>query len=82
MARRIRIEIKAKDEFWGRAFHVEWQDQFPHRALFEDSEGHYLVEPEWRDDLDRVGAQAFCRIVEAPLSPERRRWFTSVLKGR
>ena len=82
MARRIRIEIKAKDEFWGRAFHVEGQDRFPRRALLEDSEGHYLVDPDWRDDLERVGAQVFCQIVEAPVSPERRRWFTSVLKGR
>lgn len=82
MARRIRIEIKAKDEFWGRAFHVEWQDQFPHRNLIDGSEGQYLVEPEWLDDLERVGVQVFCRIVEAPVSPERRRWFTSVLKGR
>lgn len=82
MARQIRIEIKAKDEFWGRAFHVEWQDQFPHRNLIDDVEGHYLVEAEWRDDLERVGGQVFCRIVEAPVSPERRRWFTSVLRGR
>ncbi|MFY9610869.1 MAG: hypothetical protein WAU45_19940 [Blastocatellia bacterium] len=82
MARRIRFDIKAKDEFWGRAFHVEWQDQFPHRILLEDSEGYYLAERKWRDDLERVGSQVFCRIVEAPVSPERRRWFASVLKGR
>ena len=81
MARRIGIEIKGKDEFWGRAFHVEWQDQFPDRNLIGDGEGCYLAEPDWLDDLDRVGAQVFCRVVRAPESPERRRWFTSVLKG-
>ena len=82
MARRIRIEIKAKDEFWGRAFIVEWQDQFPQRKLIDDSEGHYLVELEWRQDLERVGSQVFCRILEAPVNPERRRWFRSVFKPR
>jgi hypothetical protein len=82
VARRIRIEITAKDEFWARAFHVEWQDRFPQRNLITDSEGHYLVEPDWREDLERVGSQVFCRIVDAPVSPERRRWFRSVLKGR
>lgn len=82
MARRIRIEITGKDEFWGRAFHVEWQDQFPQRVLLDEGEGRYAAEPEWLDDLERVGAQVFCRIVRAPESPERRRWFSSVLRGR
>jgi hypothetical protein len=82
MARRIRIEIKGKDEFWGRAFHVEWQDQFPDRNLIDDGEGYYLAELEWIDDLNRVGAQVLCRVVRAPESLERRRWFKSVLKGR
>ena len=82
MARRIRIEIKGKNEFWGRAFHIEWQDQFPTRNLLADGEGHYRADPDWLDDLDRIGALVSCRVVRAPESPERRRWFTSVLRGR
>ena len=82
MARRITIEIKSKDEFWGRAFHVEWQDQFPDRNLIDDGEGRFLAEPEWLDDLERVAPAVLCRVVRAPDNPERRRWFTSVLKGR
>jgi len=82
LARRIRIEIKGKNEFWGRAFHVEWQDQFPTRNLLADGEGHYRADADWLDDLDRVGALVSCRVVRAPESPERRRWFTSMLRGR
>jgi len=80
LARRIAIEIQGKDEFWGRAFHVEWQDQFPDRNLIDDTEGHYLADPEWLVDLQRVGAQVLCRVVRAPERPERRRWLASVLK--
>jgi hypothetical protein len=80
VARRVRIEIKGKDEFWERAFHVEWQDQFSDRSLLDEGEGCYRVESEWLADLDRVGSQVFCRVVRAPDRPERRRWFTSVLK--
>lgn len=82
MGQKIRIEIKGKDEFWERAFHVEWLDQFPGRVLLAEGEGFYSVEPEWLADLDRVGAQVFCRVVRAPDRPERRRWFASVLKVR
>ena len=81
MSSRVRIEIHGKDEFWGRAFHVEWEDQFRDRVLVLDREGHYLAEPEWLDDLNNVAGQTFCRIVVAPNSPERRRWLT-MLGGR
>jgi hypothetical protein len=71
---RIRIEIKGKDEFWARAFHVEWKDQFSDRELVEDGEGHFLAQPEWLADLERVGKQTFCRVSRAPDNPHRRQW--------
>jgi hypothetical protein len=78
---RVKIEIRSKDEFWGRAFHVEWEDQFRDRELVAAGEGHYLAEPEWLDDLTNVAGQTFCRVVLAPDSPARRKWLT-MLGGR
>lgn len=70
---RIRLEIKGKDEFWERAFHVEWQHQFPDRALTSSDSRQFIAESEWFDDLERVAAQTFCTIVRAPENPSRRR---------
>ncbi len=79
MQQQIRIEIKGKDEFWGRAFHVEWEHQFPGRALTVNDAGQALAQSEWFDDLERVAAQTFCRIVRAPENPQRRRWMNSLI---
>jgi len=75
----VKIEIKGKDEFWERAFHVEWSDQFPYRKITSDTSGHFLVAPEWLEDLERVGAQTFCTVIQAPENPERRRWMRSFI---
>ena len=82
MDQQIRIEIEGKDEFWGRAFHVEWADQFPDRKLTADGLGHYLADPEWLRDLERVGEQTFCRVTRAPENPRRRQWFSSLFPTR
>ena len=82
MVQRIKIEIKGKDEFWGRAFHVEWEDQFPYRKLTADGAGRFLARSEWLDDLARVGNQTFCTVVRAPENPRRRDWMSSILAGR
>ncbi|HMG35526.1 MAG TPA: hypothetical protein VKM94_16430 [Blastocatellia bacterium] len=79
---RIRVEIRGKDEFWGRAFHVEWEDQFGERELISDGEGHFMVQHDWLSDLNQVAAQTFCRVIEAPTSPARRRWFGSIAGRR
>lgn len=81
MARRLRIEIRGRDEFWARAFHVEWHDQFRERELIDDNSGFFLAEPDWLEDLNRIAEQTFCRIVIAPESPDRRHWIT-LLGGR
>ena len=79
MQQQIRIEIKGKDEFWGRAFHVEWQDQFPDRALILSDSGQFITQIEWFDDLERVASQTFCTIVRAPENPQRRQWMNSLI---
>lgn len=80
MQQQIRIEIKGKDEFWGRAFHVEWEHQFPDRALTLNDAGQFITRIEWFDDLERVAEQTFCRIVRAPENPERRRWMRFLIR--
>ena len=82
MNQEIRIEIKGKDEFWGRAFHVEWESRFPERALVSDDAGHYIVDPAWLSDLERVGRETFCQVTRAPDNPKRRQWFNSLLPTR
>lgn len=78
----VKIEIKGKDEFWERAFHVEWSDQFPDRKIISDTSGLFLVAQEWLEDLERVGAQTFCTVIRAPENPERRRWMSSFMTRR
>ena len=74
----MRIEIRAKDEFWDRAFHIEWEDQFPGRKLKPVAQETYLAEAEWLADLERVATQCLCRVMQAPERPERRRWLRSL----
>jgi hypothetical protein len=80
--RRMRIQIKGRDTFWGQAFHVEWQDQFADRKLLEDGAGYYLADEAWLDDLQSVGRQTFCEIRRAPDNPQRRDWLSSILSRR
>lgn len=82
MNHRMRIEIKGRDGFWSRAFHVEWQDQFADRKLVEDSAGYYLADPDWLADLQAVGRQTFCEVRRAPDNPHRRDWLGSILSRR
>lgn len=79
---RIKIEIMGKDEFWERAFHVEWEDQFPDRKLASDGAGRFHAKNEWLADLERVGGQTFCAIVRAPENPRRREWMNSLIPRR
>ena len=82
MEQRIRVEIMGKDDFWGRAFHVEWEYQFPDRKLTSDGAGRFLAENEWLDDLAQVGKQTFCTILRAPENPRRREWINSLFPRR
>ena len=82
MGQQVRIEIKGRDEFWGRAFHVEWQHQFPTRELIRAGKETFLVELDWMSDLERVADETFCKITRAPENPRRREWLSSIIARR
>jgi hypothetical protein len=77
----IRVKIKGKDEYWSRAFHVEWEDQFPDRSIIDEGYSFYMIDPSWLEDVKRVAAQCFCEVMRAPDNPQRRR-LISWLVGR
>lgn len=54
---------------------VEWDYQFPDRALEPDAGGLYSIPQDWLQDLERVAAQCFSRVRLAPNDPGRRRMF-------
>ena len=72
--RTSRIEIRGKDEFWSRAFRVEWGHQFPERTLKALDNETYIVDAEWMTDIERIASECFCRVMQAPDIPERRSW--------
>ena len=82
MGRQIRVEIVGRNEFWQKAFFVEWKHQFPERDLTPEQHGLYEVDAEWLADLERVGGECFSRVVVAPDDPDRRRWFRRFLPRR
>ncbi|HKV40290.1 MAG TPA: hypothetical protein VJX67_13845 [Blastocatellia bacterium] len=82
MARTLAIEVRGRDEFWGKAFQIEWRDQFPDRRLVSPEPGRYIVEEAWIKDLERVAAQCYCSLVRAPDSPERRNWMRLLLPAK
>ncbi|HKY03272.1 MAG TPA: hypothetical protein VJQ56_00180 [Blastocatellia bacterium] len=73
------VEITGRDEFWQRAFHVEWEYQFPDRKLSPTGRTSFRAQAAWLDDLDRVGRETFCRVERTPASRERRRWLGALL---
>jgi hypothetical protein len=82
MNEQVRIEIKGRDEFWGRAFHVEWRHQFPARELVRAGKDSLLAEADWLSDIERVAAETFCTVARAPENPRRREWLSSIVARR
>ena len=82
MGQQIRIQIKGKDAFWGKAFHVEWEYQYPDRVLVSDDSNCFLARAEWLEDLERVGEETLCKIVQAPENPRRREWMGAFMPWR
>ncbi len=82
MTQQIKIEISGKDDFWERAFHVEWEYQYPDRRVDSTGGRSFLARSEWLEDLERVGSQTFCTIVRAPENPRRREWLSSLIPRR
>jgi len=81
MNTRIKVEINARDEFWGKALIVEWEDQYPERKLGAESVGHYSIDAAWLDDLKRVARDCFSEVVVAPANPSRRALFRRFIPG-
>jgi hypothetical protein len=74
VSEKIRIELQPKDEFWAKAFAVEWGDRFPKRELVPAGPRQFLADAAWVADIERVAGQCFCTAVVAPVNPDRRAW--------
>jgi hypothetical protein len=81
VSKSIQVEIKGKDEFWGRAFHVEWEHRFPDRNLVSTGR-FFLADGSWLDDLERVAGETFCDVLRAPENPRRRQWINALFARR
>ena len=79
MSRRIRVEVKARNDFWRNAISVEWDYQFPERKLEEDENKFFLIEEEWYEDFRRVAEQCLSKTTVAPDDPSRRQLFRRLL---
>lgn len=79
MANRIRVELKARNEFWRNAVMVEWDYQFPQRTLEAETQNFYLIEESWLEDFQRVAGQCFSQALLAPRDPGRRQLFRRLL---
>jgi len=75
MKQELRVEIRARNEYWRRAVIVEWEHQFPQRKLIAEDESFYLIEAAWLEDLRRVANECFSEVLVAPEDPGRRHWF-------
>lgn len=79
MSQRIRVEVEARNEYWRKAISVEWEHQFPARALEIDADGYYLIDPGWLPDFQAVAKQCLSKAVPAPADPGRRLWFRRLI---
>jgi len=77
----LRVEITGRNQFWLNAVFVEWEHQFPERRITKERDGYYLIEQEWLEDLQRVAAQVFSKVVIAPTDPGRRHLFRRLFQG-
>ena len=75
MSQRLRVEIKARDEFWGKAVLIEWEYRHPDRKLTSDAAGLYLINGEWLESLKAVATDCNSTIVIGPRNPGRRSLF-------
>lgn len=82
MGCQIRLELSPRNDFWRNAFFVEWEHQFPERALKSDSAGNLLALSDWLPDLERVAGQCLSTIKPAPADPGRRQIFRSLFQTR
>ncbi|PYS67413.1 MAG: hypothetical protein DMF69_23125 [Acidobacteria bacterium] len=81
MSQRLRIEIKARDEFWQKAVLIEWEYRHPDWKLTSD-DGWYLIDTEWLASLKEVATDCNSTIVIGPRDPGRRSMFQKFMPTR
>ena len=79
MSQRLRVEIKARDEFWRKAILVEWEYRHPDWKLSSDAGGLYLIDCEWLEYLKAVATDCNSTVVIGPRDPGRRSLFRKLI---
>ena len=79
MSQRLRVEIKARDEFWQKAVLIEWEYRHPDWKLTCDGVGFYLIDCEWFESLKDVATDCNSTIVVGPNDPGRRSMFQKLI---
>jgi hypothetical protein len=79
MSQRLRVEIKARDEFWHKAVLIEWEYRHPDRKLTSDASGYYSIDCEWLESLKDVATDCNSTIVIGPRDPGRRSMFEKLI---
>jgi len=79
MSQRLRVEIKARDEFWRKAILVEWEYRHPDWKLSSDAGGLYLIDCEWLEYLKAVATDCNSTVVIGPRNPGRRSMFRKLI---
>jgi hypothetical protein len=79
MKQQIRVEVIGKDEFWSKAFLVEWDHCHPSRPLRNVDETTFMIESDWLDSLRTVAAECNCEVLLGPDDPGRRSLFRQFL---
>jgi hypothetical protein len=78
MSQRVRVEIKARDEFWRKAVLIEWEYRHPDWKLTCD-DGWYLIDSEWFESLKDVATDCNSTIVIGPRDPGKRSMFQKLI---
>ena len=79
MSKRLRVEIKARDEFWQKAVLIEWEYQHPDWKLTCDAAGWYWIDSDWFESLKAVATDCNSTIVIGPRDPGRRSMFGKLI---
>jgi len=79
MSQRVRVEIKARDEFWRKAVLIEWEYRHPDWKLTYDAAGFYLIDCEWLEYLKAVATDCNSTIVIGPRDPGKRSMFQKLI---
>jgi len=79
MSQKLRVQIKACDEFWQKAVLIEWESRHSEWKLTPDASGFYLIDCEWFESLKDVATDCNSTIVVGPSDPGRRSLFQKLI---